>query len=356
MNINRFLLQCGLTLGAAIFSLSSIAEAAEQDPAVAAKDQQIKMGIQLYYMKGCVGCHGGQAEGMLPKDAPRLTGLSEAYLTRQIAHFRDGVRGADFKDVYGRQMPMPANSLPDAQIQILSSFLATLQPRGTAEQQSYPSTDLENGKKLFDAKCASCHGANAEGIDALSSPGLAGQQNTYLIRQVKNFQQGIRGAHQADSQGKQMASVAGLLQSEQDIIDVSSYVGSLGTPVHSDFDATDNKQVVLNYYKRLDGGDKQAIFDFLATDVVFHFPGNNAKGAHGYWSFVSQIGAYVPDYKHVLEDVSISEEDASLVKVGSISVVGNTAAGEHKVFPGSAEYRVVDGKITEAWVNPPAQP
>lgn len=64
------------------------------------------------YNGTCGACHGGKAEGNPALKAPRLAGLDAAYLKRQFAYFRDGVRGADPQDPPGRQMAMMARTLP----------------------------------------------------------------------------------------------------------------------------------------------------------------------------------------------------------------------------------------------------
>ena len=64
------------------------------------------------YNGTCGACHGGKAEGNPALQAPRLAGLDAAYIKRQFAHFRDGVRGADPHDTPGRQMAMMARTLP----------------------------------------------------------------------------------------------------------------------------------------------------------------------------------------------------------------------------------------------------
>jgi cytochrome c553 len=67
-------------------------------------------GNNLYQGK-CGACHGVTAEGNPALKAPRLAGLDAAYMKRQFAHFRDGVRGTDQKDTPGRQMAMMAKTL-----------------------------------------------------------------------------------------------------------------------------------------------------------------------------------------------------------------------------------------------------
>ena len=46
--------------------------------------------------------------------------------------------------------------------------------------------DAEAGKALY-GTCIACHGANAEGNAALLAPGLAGQSESYLVRQLWDF-------------------------------------------------------------------------------------------------------------------------------------------------------------------------
>jgi len=65
------------------------------------------------YNGNCGTCHGGKAEGNPALKSPRLAGLDAAYLKRQFAHFRDGVRGTNSQDVPGRQMAMMAKTIPN---------------------------------------------------------------------------------------------------------------------------------------------------------------------------------------------------------------------------------------------------
>ena len=56
--------------------------------------------------------------------------------------------------------------------------------------------------------CQSCHGVEAEGSPAIHAPALVGQSPLYLARQLRNFQNGNRGAHARDKWGAQMALMA----------------------------------------------------------------------------------------------------------------------------------------------------
>ncbi len=68
-----------------------------------------------YYQANCGACHGGKAEGNQALNAPALAGLDAAYLTRQYENFKQGVRGTNAEDRYGRQMAMMATTLPTDQ-------------------------------------------------------------------------------------------------------------------------------------------------------------------------------------------------------------------------------------------------
>jgi cytochrome c oxidase subunit 2 len=75
--------------------------------------------------------------------------------------------------------------------------------------------------------CGACHGARAQGNYALQAPRLAGQEDWYLKRQLKNFRLGIRGAHKEDTYGHQMVLMARSLQDEQSINDLLAYLNTL---------------------------------------------------------------------------------------------------------------------------------
>jgi len=90
--------------------------------------------------------------------------------------------------------------------------------------------DLNSGKILYSKGCASCHGPEAQGNDALGSPALAGQHETYLSSQLLKFVTGIRGSADRDSFGQQMAAMSSLVSSEKDRANVSAYLSSLKKP------------------------------------------------------------------------------------------------------------------------------
>ena len=87
--------------------------------------------------------------------------------------------------------------------------------------------DAERGKSLY-TTCGACHGQQAEGMLATNAPALKGLETWYIVRQLQNFKQGIRGSDPKDTYGTQMAPMAQLLPDEQAMEDVAAYIQTLG--------------------------------------------------------------------------------------------------------------------------------
>ncbi|MDX1491372.1 MAG: cytochrome c oxidase subunit II [Pseudohongiellaceae bacterium] len=95
-----------------------------------------------------------------------------------------------------------------------------------AQTQAMASADVSAGQQSF-AVCASCHGQSGEGNQAMNAPKLNGLQSWYIERQIKYYQSGVRGAHEDDQYGAQMAAMAGMLTSPEAIRNVSAYIAQL---------------------------------------------------------------------------------------------------------------------------------
>lgn len=81
--------------------------------------------------------------------------------------------------------------------------------------------------KAFWATCTACHGPNGEGMKAMNSPAIAGQETWYLERQLKNFKTRVRGGNPKDVFGMQMQPMSMTLPTDKAIADVSAYANSL---------------------------------------------------------------------------------------------------------------------------------
>jgi len=172
----------------------------------------------------CAACHGANGEGNQTLNAPNLTGLSAWYLERQLQNFKHGLRGASGDDTYGAQMAPMAATLPDAvAIRNVAAYIDSLPDVDAAATVD---GDADRGRKLF-TTCSSCHGEDAQGIWSVNAPGLRSTDDWYLVRQLENYRQGIRGSHPSDLYGKQMNLVSGMLRNEQAVRDVVAYINTL---------------------------------------------------------------------------------------------------------------------------------
>ncbi len=172
----------------------------------------------------CAACHGQQGEGMQLLNAPLIAGLDAQYVARQLYYYRDGVRGTHELDTAGATMrPIMAALADDAAIRNVAAYIETM-PR--EPQDTTVLGDIERGAGLY-VNCTVCHGAQGEGIWALNAPALAGQSDWYLVGQLQNFRDEIRGAHRMDLYGDQMMLLADVLLDDQDINAVVAYVNTL---------------------------------------------------------------------------------------------------------------------------------
>ncbi len=194
------------------------------------------------YVAACASCHGADAQGNRLIDAPVLSGLSAAYLERQIDGFRQGYRGGHPDDPEGREMRPMIDGFTDADLATLAEWLASLPlpaPAGAAAggveaatgaeaaaaDEAAPEGDPSRGRTLY-AACAVCHGRSGEGNDALGAPRLAGQASWYTARQLRKFIDGVRGSHPDDTSGASMrTSVADL--EPGDVADVVAWIETL---------------------------------------------------------------------------------------------------------------------------------
>jgi cytochrome c oxidase subunit 2 len=120
-------------------------------------------------------------------------------------------------------IPFASMLADDTAIRNVVAYIAS---RPEVRTRSTLAGDREKGKELFQT-CSACHGADARGIWATNAPRLANMSDWYLARQLKNYQQGIRGSHRLDFNGAQMVSMAKVLADDRAISDVLGYVHSL---------------------------------------------------------------------------------------------------------------------------------
>lgn len=96
----------------------------------------------------------------------------------------------------------------------------------TASSAGFAAGDAKKGKAFY-TTCVACHGDKGQGNKALNAPKIAGQETWYMVRQLKNFKAGIRGANPKDIYGQQMRPMAMTLPNDQAIEDVAAYIATL---------------------------------------------------------------------------------------------------------------------------------
>jgi cytochrome c oxidase subunit 2 len=83
-------------------------------------------GYDLYQGK-CSVCHGREGEGSWGTHAPRLAGMTDWYLKRQLQYFKDGTRGNHPEDQLGYQMTHMVSALADEEaIDDVVAYINTL--------------------------------------------------------------------------------------------------------------------------------------------------------------------------------------------------------------------------------------
>ena len=75
----------------------------------------------------CAYCHGRDGMGIQATNAPRIAGLSDWYMKRQLQNWKEGIRGAHKEDYYGYQMGLFSQTLnSDKAIEDIIAYINTL--------------------------------------------------------------------------------------------------------------------------------------------------------------------------------------------------------------------------------------
>jgi cytochrome c553 len=174
----------------------------------------------------CTGCHGEQGRATPDGYSPRIAGKPAGYLYNQLAHFRDGRRGAP-------SMTWMVARLPDAYLHEIAAHFAGLHPPyPLPPAPNVPAAVLEHGRRLAlegdSARdlpaCASCHGDAMLGVEP-AIPGLLGLPRDYLNAQLGAWRTGTRRAHAPDC----MATIARRLAAD-DVWAVSAWLAAQPVP------------------------------------------------------------------------------------------------------------------------------
>jgi cytochrome c553 len=178
----------------------------------------------------CAGCHGKDAQGGGDGEYPRLAGLPERYIARQLRAFKARERPNIPMYQYATERELPESDVLDIARLLSELELQTKMPEFAEGTTSYQKLliarrvfnvrrfdgDVERGQALFEETCERCHGA--EGWGEESTPQLAGQYTNYLRRQIDLFRAGER-------KHRKMSKVVTKLE-DRDLDDIFAYLST----------------------------------------------------------------------------------------------------------------------------------
>ncbi len=167
----------------------------------------------------CGGCHGVDGNSVLA-NFPKLAGLGEKYLLKQLNDIKSGKRPVV-------EMTGLLDALSDQDLQDLAAYYnsqkislgvakADLAKKGEA---LYRGGNLATGLPA----CSGCHAPNGAGNGPAAIPRLGGQHAQYIEAQLNKFRAGERTN---DGDGRMMQDIASKM-SDTEIKALASYISGL---------------------------------------------------------------------------------------------------------------------------------
>jgi cytochrome c553 len=177
----------------------------------------------------CAGCHAGDGNSMVPS-FPKLAGLGEKYLYRQLTMIKSGERMV-------ASMTGLLDNSSDQDLQDMAAYYDSQQRSIAGAQEitmigySDPIEVLELGENIYRGgnlktgvpSCAGCHSPAGTGNGPAGYPGLGGQHADYIESQLLKYQSGERAS---GANAKIMQGVAERL-SNKEIKAVANYISGL---------------------------------------------------------------------------------------------------------------------------------
>lgn len=234
-------------------------------------------GKQVFHL--CISCHGNDARGNRTLEAPSIAGLPAWYITTQLDNFRKGLRGKHADDDAGNRMRPLALTLEEGDVAAVAEYVAGL----PTEKPPFTLTggSAERGKAKY-AQCATCHGANGAGNEALHAPPLNMTDDWYLLRQLDHFKRRLRAYDSADAFGSAMAAQASTLPTEKVMRDLVTYIATLDNNTKGSAAGTSMK---LEDIPRFQKGSAELVAkgkELYGTNcAACHGPNGNGDGAGG---------------------------------------------------------------------------
>ena len=210
----KSLLVATLAISGAASAAAPVAAPAKADPAKGAT--LYDNGDAARGLPACVSCHGAAGNSTIAAN-PKLSAQMPAYTHKQLVDFTTPARQNPVMTPYSK-------ALTDDDKKNLAAYLgAQVAKQGAAKNKD--TQDL--GRKIYRggiastgvAACASCHGANGNGIPA-QFPRLAGQHQDYTVATLQAFKSGAR------KNSVQMTTLAERM-SDKEMQAVADYIAGL---------------------------------------------------------------------------------------------------------------------------------
>lgn len=148
------------------------------------------------YGRDCSSCHGRTGGGDATTGTPALAGQRPNYLVKQLADVMETDRVLpEMHRLMARWQFEDPQTLRD-----VATFLANLPPNPSPQQGT--GRQLAEGRQVYEAECATCHGRFGEGDNAAYVPALRGQHFVYLQVQMRSLATGHRSGMDGEGQAR----------------------------------------------------------------------------------------------------------------------------------------------------------
>ncbi len=175
----------------------------------------------------CVACHGTDGNSPAPT-FPKLAGLGEKYLLKQLQDIKSGQRQV-------AEMTGMLDGMSDQDLQDIAAFYDSQERQLAGAKEA----KLELGEKIYRGgnihtgvpACIGCHSPAGEGNSPAGYPALGGQYSTYIAKQLRAFRTAAHDPEDASGRANDgdvavMRGVAARM-TDQEIDAVANFIAGL---------------------------------------------------------------------------------------------------------------------------------
>ncbi len=166
----------------------------------------------------CVACHGDNGNSVVPI-FPKIAGLSEEYIVKQLRDFMSGRRKSDF------MAPIVSQLKPEDIAPLAAYYSSQKRTSGVPDDKNAIGLGklvfLDGNEDTGVPACIGCHQPQGAGRNVF--PRIGGQHVLYVTQQLKNFAAGDR----ANDTSRYMRVTAKRM-SDEEIQSVAEYLVGLG--------------------------------------------------------------------------------------------------------------------------------